>query len=144
MIRISMETPSIEILQQMEDVHPESIRWDVHMKEAHLDGLCTFGYWLYEDNVCVGEYIASGIDDGTFYGESISVLPEYSGKGYAKLLTEYALEDACVMGFNRYIGEARPGASWHIVQSLGAIQTGVSVNHGGTGEDYIAFCLELK
>lgn len=145
MIYVQTQIPSLEVLQQMEDVHPEAIRWDIRDKEAHVKHFKTYPYWLYENDKCIGEYITSvKWGEYTLRGDSISILPEYSGKGYARALTEYVLEDAHSNGFTRYRGEARPGASWHIIESLGAVQTGISVNHGGTGEDYIEFCLELK
>lgn len=143
MIRVLKEPPSREVLQAMEDVHPESIRWDIEDKESHIHDVHTLGYWLYDGDVCIGEYLVSYRRQSVSGGDSISILPEYAGRGYAKLLTRYVLNDLTLFGYEEFIGEARPGASWHIIESLGGIKTGVSVNHGGTGEDYIRFYLPL-
>lgn len=140
---VTKDIPSRGVLAKMEDVHPESIRWDIEDKEHHVHNVDTLGYWLYNGDGCIGEYLVSRRRHKVAGGDSISILPKYTGKGYAKFLTEYVLKDLAKLGYEEYEGEARPGASWHIIESLGGIKTGVSVNHGGTGEDYIRFSLPL-
>jgi GNAT superfamily N-acetyltransferase len=138
------ETPSLFVLEKMELVHPPSIRWNIFEKRRYVMGPGCKGFWIMNGVTRYAGEILLGLGDiMSVEGASISVLPSYKGLSYGKILTEHALGWAREKGYRQYVGDARPGASWHIVESMGAEQVGLSVNHGETGEDYVSFVLNL-
>ena len=130
-------------LKRLEDVHPESIRWDLHSKKCHAYAN-PLSFWVADDDECsgiyLGEFLISKKSNKTVILDSISSLE----KGIGNYMWRYLIIMLPSNGITRAIGEARPGASWHLAQKYGAKQTGISINHGNTGEDYIEFTIKFK
>jgi len=142
-MKITHTPPSDGWLTVFEDLHPESIRWDIEYKR-HVVNENDLSFWVVdEDNsdLYLGEFI---VGDGTLgdyiYLMSISSLK----KGVGNFMWKYLIDLMYKVKTYRILGEARPGASWHLAQKHGAKKIGDIVNHGGTGETYIDFFIELK
>lgn len=56
-------------------------------------------YYIMEgDGVPIGSAAIEGARPGLFYLERLAILPEYRGKGYGSLLSDYACDEAKVRG----------------------------------------------
>lgn len=142
---ITSDVPSMEVLYDMEIVHPEPIQWDIYHKISQVKRSDVKGYWLKVGNEYAAELIVEqNYFTRTIQGLSISTLPGHTGKGYAGILTQHMLAEAKEKHFEWYEGTARQGASWRVVEKLGAEKVGISYDHGDTGEDYIRFTLKIQ
>lgn len=142
-MKVTHTPPSDGWLTVFEDLHPESIRWDIEYKR-HVVNESDLSFWVVdEDNsdLYLGEFI---VGDGTLgdyiYLMSISSLK----KGVGNFMWEYLIKLLSSKNVSRVLGEARPGASWHLAQKYGAKKISDIINHGGTNETYINFVIELK
>jgi hypothetical protein len=142
-MKITHTPPSDSWLSIFEDLHPESIRWDIEYKRQVINEN-DLSFWVVDNensNLYLGEFI---IGDGTLgdymYLMSISSLK----KGVGNFMWQYLIDLMYRVKTYRILGEARPGASWHLAQKYGAEKISDILNHGGTGETYINFIIELK
>lgn len=142
-MRITHVPPSDYWIQKLENVHPELIRWSLYDKKEHIHSN-PLSFWVVDDDegndIYLGEFLISNINNTFVILDSISSLE----KGVGNYMWGYLITMLPSNGITRAIGEARPGASWHLAQKYGAEQTGISINHGGTGEDYIEFIIKFK
>lgn len=140
---ITHDPPSDYWLNLFEAVHPESIRWDLDSKKHHIR-YSPLSFWVTDDNershIYIGEFLISKESNKTAMLDSISSFE----KGVGNHMWKYLIKLLPLNGITNAIGEARPGASWHLAQKYGAEQTGISINHGDTGEDYIEFTIKFK
>ena len=140
---ITHTPPSDSWLALLEEMHPESIRWDVEYKREVVKEN-NLSFWVVDkDNrsLYLGEFIVGEGVGGNYVNLlSISSLK----KGVGNFMWQYLIELMREKRVNRLIGEARPGASWHLAQKYGAIKISEILNHGGTGETYINFYIDLK
>jgi hypothetical protein len=142
-MKITHTPPSDNWLTIFENLHPEPIRWDTEYKRQVINE-SDLSFWVVDgdnSNLYLGEFI---IGDGTLgdymYLMSISSLK----KGVGNFMWQYLIDLMYEVKTYRILGEARPGASWHLAQKHGAKKVGDIVNHGDTGETYIDFIIELK
>jgi hypothetical protein len=142
-MKITHTPPSDNWLAIFENLHPEPIRWDTEYKRQVINEN-DLSFWVVDNeniNLYLGEFI---IGDGTLgdymYLMSISSLK----KGVGNFMWQYLIDLMYEVKTYRILGEARPGASWHLAQKHGAKKVGDIVNHGDTGETYIDFIIELK
>jgi hypothetical protein len=143
-MKITHTPPSDSWLAVLEEVHPESIRWDVESKKQciYKNDLC---FWVVDsenDSLYLGEFLIDRDLETGHYAHLISISSLKKGAG--NFMWEYLMTLLPSVGVDTIIGEARPGASWHLAQKHGAKKIGDIVNHGGTGETYIDFIIELK
>lgn len=140
---ITHTPPSDGWLTVLEELHPESIRWDTEYKrEVVNEGSLSF--WVVDEgnsNLYLGEFLVGEIAKENYvHLLSISSLK----KGVGNFMWKYLIDLMHTKGVDRIIGEARPGASWHLAQKYGAIKISDILNHGGTGETYVNFYIDLK
>lgn len=139
---ITHTPPSDGWLTIFEELHPEPIRWDTEYKREVVNG-SGLSFWVVDKenkDLYLGEFI---VGDGTLgdylYLMSISSLK----KGVGNFMWKYLIE-LMRKNVSKVLGEARPGASWHLAQKYGAVKISDIPNHGGTGETYINFVIDLK
>ena len=124
--------------------HPRQLRWDDKYKLWMLeDNDKCQGIWLRDKDKLVAEIIMSWQSDNVLHGDSITVHPEYRRQGLATKLVNLALDWGENMGYKWFIGEARKGSSWNVIENLGAQPILTYKNWNGTGEDYMFFKMEI-
>ena len=136
--------PHASILQRFEEFHPKKIRWDLPYKQMFLLEKTTKAIYLKSGDKYVGEIIVHSVCDNIVYLDSVTVDQHYRGLGYGTLLNTYAIEWAKSKGYAILTGDARIGASWNSLKSLGAVQVYTNKNWSKTKEDYIHFYLEIN
>lgn len=106
--------------------------------------------WLLVDGILAGETYGMAVPDigeelegcqayqrdDVFYVYSIAILPEFQGKGLAKILKAYSLGMIFGEGFKAVIDHAHEGASLHLNQLFGARVISEHRNWYETGETY--------
>ena len=144
-IKKTTKIPSDIVLHRFEEFHPKNIRWDLSYKKMFLtDQKRSKAIYLKDGDKYMGEIILYVSCDNVVYLESITVDPQYQGQGYGTLLNKYAIEWAKRKGFTILTGDARVGASWNSLKSLGAVEVYINKNWSKTKEDYVHFYLEIK
>lgn len=141
-MRITHVPPSDYWIQKLENVHPESIRWSLYDKKEHIHSN-PLSFWVVDDDegndIYLGEFLISKIDDTSVMLDSISSLE----KGLGNHMWRYLIELLPSNNIKYAYGDARPGTSWYLAKKYGAEQTGISINHGNTEEDYIKFYIKF-
>lgn len=129
---------------KFEKEHPKPLQWDASYKLYMLEqnDNCQ-GIWLKDGVELVGEIIFSWDSDNVLQGESLTVLPSHQGKGLAHQLFLLALEWGRNSDFKHYIGAARNGAAWKVVQNVGGTEVLRYINWTGTNEEYISYKINL-
>jgi GNAT superfamily N-acetyltransferase len=129
---------------QFEKEHPKQLRWDEKYKMYMLTqhGQCQ-GIWLREQKQLTSEVVMSWQSDNVVHLDSFTVLPQYRSQGLGYQIIQLALQWAEQSGYEYMMGEARKGASWHILQSMGATPVLLYKNYNQTGEEYMSFKYEL-
>ena len=140
---ITHTPPSNAWLSVLEEVHPEPIRWDIERKRECVEenDLC---FWVIDgDNkdLYLGEFLI-GWETGNHYAHLLSI--SSLKKGVGNFMWKYLMTLPSFTDITTFLGEARPGASWHLAQKYGAVKVSNIINHGGTGETYINFIIEIK
>jgi len=142
-MKITHTPPSDGWLTILEELHPESIRWDTEYKRQVVNN-GELSFWVMDEdneNLYLGEFL---LEDGTL-GDYVYLLSISSlKKGVGSFMWEYLMELMREKKVSRILGEARPGASWHLAQKYGAVKISEIPNHGGTGESYVNFVINLK
>lgn len=127
-----------------EKEHPKELRWDEKYKLYMLQQNPRFqGVWFKDKSEPIAEILLSWQSDNVIHVDSLTVLPEYRGGGMSYSLILAAKEWAREDGFEVMTGEARKGASWKVFENLGARPIVLHKNWNETGEDYMAFKLEI-
>lgn len=138
---------SLEDSLVFEKVYLENLQWDLEGKQELKDDGTEFLYMIDADTgALIGEAYFLPLDTmkdwpadeeqledglGPWYGNncmyafSTTILPEYQGKGYGRLLKSYCLGLWKARGYDYAVGHARDGESIKLQQFFGAtvIQT---------------------
>jgi len=156
---------SLEDSLVFEKVYPENLQWDLNGKQELKDDGTEFLYMVDGDS---GELIGEAyflpldtmkdwppdeeqLEDGLepYYGHnamyafSTTILPEYQGKGYGRLLKAYCLGLWKARGYDLAVGHARYGASLALQQSFGAEVVETFDNWFLTGETYYLYSQKI-
>lgn len=156
---------SLEDSLVFEKVYPENLQWDLDGKQELKDDGTKFLYMVDEDTgKLIGEAYFLPLDTmedwpsdeeqpedglGPYYGKSAvyafstTILPEYQGKGYGRILKAYCLGYWKANGFELAIGHARDGASLSLQEFFGAEVVGRFDNWYQTGEAYNLYIQKL-
>lgn len=149
---------SLEDSVVFERVYPENLQWDIEEKQELKDDGVEFLYMIdAETGDLIGEAYFIPLDtmedwppdeeqkeDGLepYYGKnamyafSTTILPQYQGKGYGRILKSYCLGLWKGRGFDLAVGHARDGASLGLQESFGAKSIARFDDWYGTGETY--------
>ena len=133
---------SIEDSLVFEKVYPENLQWNLEDKNELKEDGVEFLYMKDGDtNELVGEAYFIPLDDmkdwppdeeqeedglGPYYDKnamyafSTTILPEFQGKGYGKILKAYCLGLWKGRGFDLAVGHARDGVSLALQEGFGA------------------------
>lgn len=133
---------SLEDSLVFEKVYPENLQWDLagkqelkdegteflYMVDGETGDLIGEAYYLPLDNMkdwpADEEQPEDGLTDwygkNCMYAFSTTILPEYQGKGYGKLLKSYCLGLFKGLGYDQVLGHARDGVSMKLQESFGA------------------------
>lgn len=141
---INSKIPANSILSRFEDQHPGDLGWDVDYKKEFIRQKNVKVFYLKINNRCIAELLISWNSENVILIDSITVFPEYRGKGYSKKLLEHCFEWALDNGFELCIGEARVGASWNAFKSFGAKSIFTHKNWCKSNENYVSFLINLK
>jgi hypothetical protein len=135
--------PSDSWLTVFEEMHPEVIRWDTEYKREVVEE-DNLSFWVIDKenpDLYLGEFILGKRD----WWDNVDLMSISSlKKGVGNYMWQYLIRLMRSKGIDRMVGEARPGASWYLAQKYGAIKVGNVPNHGGTGETYVEFYIDLK
>lgn len=156
---------SLEDSLVFESVYPENLQWDLEGKQELKDDGTKFVYMKDEQTgVLIGEAYFLPLDnmkdwppdeeqteDGLspYYGKnymyafSTTILPEYQGKGYGKILKAYCLGLWKGMGYAGVLGHARAGRSLYLQLSFGAKVVDKFPNWYETNEEYYLYMQKL-
>ena len=141
-----------------ETAYPENLQWDVEGKQELKDDGCEFIYLIDEKtDKLIGEayfipldnmkewppdeeQIEDGLNDwygkNCMYAFSTTILPEYQGKGYGKIIKAYFLGICEAKGYDYVLGHAREGISTKLQLSFGAQVIDKFPDWYKTGETY--------
>lgn len=156
---------SLESSLIFESVYPENLQWSLEDKQELKDDGTEFMYMEdAETGELIGEAYFLPLDTmkewpadeeqpedglGPWYGEncvyafSTTILPDFQGKGYGKLLKAYCLGLWKERGFEYAVGHARDGASMGLQEYFGAKSIGRFDNWYQTGETYNLYLQKL-
>jgi GNAT superfamily N-acetyltransferase len=156
-------TPEVSVEDSLifESIYPENLQWDLEGKQELKDDGVEFLYMIEEETGnLIGEayYIPldgmknwppdeeqaeDGLDDwygkNCMYAFSTTILPEYQGKGYGKILKAYCLGMWKAQGYDYVLGHARDGASLKLQLFFGAKVIDNFHNWFGTNETYYLY-----
>ena len=156
---------SIEDSLVFEKVYPENLQWGLSDKEQLKEDGVEFLYMVDgETGSLIGEayYIPldemkdwepdeeqteDGLNDwygkNAMYPFSTTILTDFQGKGYGKLLKSYCLGLWKSMGYDFAVGHARDGASLKLQEYFGAKVIDKFSNWYQTGEIYNLYLQKL-
>lgn len=144
MLTYSYKLPDYAILERFEHLHPKELQWGINLKVNNfIEPESKYVYALYDGQVA-GELILGWENSDEMEVDSISVLPEFQGKGIAKALLQEAINFAKRNDFFYLRAAARQPVSRAVFLSMGFKQTGLHENWAGCGEDYAAVELRLQ
>lgn len=148
-----------------ESVYPENLQWDLEDKKELKDDGTTFLYMVEEatgrligeayflplDNMKEWDADEEQPEDGLgpyydkncMYAFSTTILTEYQGKGYGKMLKAYCLGLWKAMGYEFSVGHARGGGSLNLQLSFGAKVVDLFPDWYQTGEEYYLYMQKL-
>jgi len=154
-ITFKYDLPLTETMQ-FEDIYPEELQMDLVEKQELRDGKGSIFVWMFVDNVCVGEAygvplssldeVVEGLSDAdprAMYCYSNTVLPEYQGKGWGKMLKSHWLGLVKGKGFSTIYGHARPNGSQQLNDDFGVQWLEDFPDWYGTGETYKLYKLTI-
>lgn len=156
---------SLEDSLLFEKVYQGKLQWDLEGKQELKDDGTIFlymvdgttgkligeSYFLPLDNMAEWdvdedqpeEGLAPYYNKNAIYAFSTTILPEYQGKGYGKLLKAHCLGVWKGMGYELAVGHARAGGSINLQLSFGAKIVGFFSNWYQTGEGYYLYTQAL-
>lgn len=142
--------------QQFESAYPDELQMDIPEKQALQDAKYSIFVWLFVDGECIGEAYGvplksldepveglAGVDQSAMYCYSNTILPEYQGKGWGRLLKAHWLGLVKGSGFSTIYGHARPNGSQQLNNSFGVQWLEDFPDWYGTGETYKMYRMEL-
>ena|SRR5208283_623890 len=154
-ITFKYDLPLMDTLQ-FEAVYPDELQMDLSEKQALRDADGSIFVWLFVDSECIGEAYSvplssldepvEGLDDAdrkAMYCYSNTILTEYQGRGWGKILKAHWLGLVKGANFSTIYGHARPNGSWQLNSSFGVKWLGDFPNWYGTGETYKLYKLEI-
>lgn len=130
---------------KFEKERPREIRWDEKLKLWMLEEhkRCQ-GIWMKEqDGTLVGEIILTWESSNVVNLENLTVIPTHRRQGIGTKLVDAAIDWAEMSGYKLLAGEARMGASWSLLENIGAHPLFKYENWNGTNEDYMLFKIEI-
>lgn len=152
---------SLEDSLVFEKVYPENLQFDLASKQGLKDEGTTFlymvegptgkligeAYFLPLDSMAEWDADEEQPEDGlgpyynknVMYAFSTTILPEYQGKGYGKILKAHCLGLWKGMGYETVMGHARIGGSLNLQRSFGAKVVHLFLDWYKTGEDYYLY-----
>jgi len=140
---------------QFEEVYPEQLQMDLPEKQELRDAIGSIFVWMFIDDVCIGEAYGVPLASLTepieglanagdaMYCYSNTILTEYQGKGWGRILKAHWLGLVKGSGYSTIYGHARPNGSQQLNDSFGVKWLGGFPDWYETGETYELYRLEI-
>ena len=141
---------------QFEAIYPDELQMDLVEKQELRDAKGSIFVWMFVDDVCVGEAYGvplSSLDEAVegladadpraMYCYSNTIMPDYQGKGWGKILKAHWLGFVKGAGFSLICGHARPNGSQQLNDDFGVQWLGDFPDWYGTGETYRLYKLTI-